>query len=480
MTLWLIPGIFYLLFTIRGGGPLEAPGITYSYSPWAFMNGLESSLSILFGGIFIYLLAGIDHGKSEAPADATNRDNSLDRTFIWLGLVIGLVVLARLDDIFLLVSVLVFGAVSSDLARSRTRRLFMLAFPTITLLAAYMTYHYISGQSLLPVSGSIKSTGGAAFSGNFNTFLSDLLPAIHGIIRPKYSVEGWSITASRSSAMLIPMAFALWFLISLRIMRTSAPDEYERSKWFIPMLLYIVFKGSYNLINVRLGSQGYWYYAVAILMLNYMVIVFAWERFGQAFRAGRPMLKAGVLGVYILMYLFQSANIIYLTNFPDAWHYAVWKDRREITAGIKKADPHAKMIDRSDGIIAYALDMPAISALGYTLDYGGYVAKKQHRFIEYAVGRGFNATFSGAHAYPMEKGAYTFREIYRHAPTDTVFLRIEPRSEMKVTHIEDKDGSTSPRTPRWPGTAANNNGSIGTSGKKEKAPLANSVPGKTK
>lgn len=440
LTIWLIPGLFYLLFTIRGGGPMEAPGITYSYSPWAFMNGLESSLSILFGGMFIFLVSHLEPGANQVPRDSTGQpswNNPFDYTLALIGLTIALMVLARLDDVFLLLSVLLFGVWSSDLREARLRRLIVLAFPTVTLLLAYMTYNYVSGQSLLPVSGSLKSTGGAAFSGNLNTFLSDLFPAIHELIRPNYSLEGWSVTAARSSAMLLPMGFALWFLIYIRILRNSAPEEYERDKWLVPMLLYIVFKGSYNLINVRLGSQGYWYYAVAILMLNYMVIVLTWDRLGNVFRAARPVIKGGVVAVYIVMYLFQSANIIYLTNFLDGWHYAIWKDRREITAAIKKADPRAKIIDRSDGIVAYALDVPAISALGYTLDYGGYLAKKEGRFLEYALRRGFNATFSGAHAYPMKEGLYRYTEIYRHVPTDTIFLRIEPRTEIKVSHVDD-------------------------------------------
>jgi len=54
--LWLIPGPFYLLFTVKGASLDVAHGLTYTFCPWALMNGMESPCSVLAGGMFVYLL----------------------------------------------------------------------------------------------------------------------------------------------------------------------------------------------------------------------------------------------------------------------------------------------------------------------------------------------------------------------------------------------------------------------------------------
>ncbi len=256
--------------------------------------------------------------------------------------------------------------------------------------------------------------------------LCDLLPPLRGIIRPSYSLSEWGNTAVRSSAMVLPMIFALWLAVHLLRSRIRHSELFQKFQWLLPIVLYIVLKGTYNLVNVRLGSQGYWYYALTVLLTNYLLLIILWQAIPwDSIRISAPIRRM-CMGLYVCFYLFTAAHTIALGSLVDHRFYPLWCDRVEITAALKKIDPAVKLIDRSDGNYAYSLDIPAVCALGYAIDHEGYVAMQNNRFLDYCVGRGFNVTFQGEHAYPITKGNYVFEKIYEHKPSGTVFVRILP------------------------------------------------------
>jgi hypothetical protein len=427
--LWLIPGPFYMLFTIKGVGNEIAHGVTYTFCPWAFMNGMESPCSVLACGLFLVLLTRTFFVADQSPANADSRAEvsiPSDARLVALGLSVSLLVMARLDDIFLLFTTALFLLCREPRGSRGFRGALLVVLPSLVLLTAYLAFNYSAGQSLLPISGKVKSTGAAALTGNIAMALCDLFPPLHGLIRPSYSLQDWSITAVRSSALILPVAFAVWFALYLFRSRSARPDVYRRFQWLLPLLFYMVLKGLYNLVNVRLGSQGYWYHALPILMTNYMAILVCWHFIPRESFQRFSVLRLGSIGLYVFVYLFTSANMIFSGSFANDRCYPLWQNRVQISSDLKKMDPSIKLIDRSDGAFAYCLDIPAVCALGYAIDYDGYVALKNGKFLDYCVGRGFDVTFEGPHSYAIDKADYEFRKIYEDKMSGNVFFRIEP------------------------------------------------------
>jgi hypothetical protein len=436
LPLWLIPGPFYLFFNVKLGNDV-AHGVTYAYSPWSFMNGMESPCTIAAGGLFLYLMTRAFYPATHLPQDARSTGDMgapSGKGLLTLGISLSLVVMSRLDDVFLLLTTALFFLFLDRRTSRPLRNVFILVLPTLVLLTGYMTFNYISCHSLLPISGMVKSSSAAALSGNIKMSLCDLFPPLHELIRPTYSLRDWGNTAVRSSAMILPMILSLWLATYIVRRRTHDPDFYHDFKWLLPVLFYMVLKGSYNLVNVRLGSQGYWYYALPVLMFNYVGILLLRSLIPRETFQRFPVLKWGCIGLYVFFYLFTSAKMICNGSFADDRYYPLWRDRQEITTALKRIDPAAKLVDRSDGAFAYSLDLPAVCALGYAIDYDGYVALKNDKFLDYCVRRGFNVTFEGRDAYPIRKDHYTLKKIYEHKASGSVFFKIEAEPPSKESN----------------------------------------------
>jgi hypothetical protein len=433
--LWLIPGPFYMLFTIKGASQEVAHGMTYTFCPWAFMNGMESPCSVFAGGMFIYLLTRMCYPADELPLQSEQSatgERPSDRILIVVGLSLALLIMARLDDVFLLFSVALFFLFIGLRGQRPMRGVAILMLPTVVILAAYVAFNYFSGQSLIPVSGKVKSTAVAALSGNIETSLSDFFPPIHSLIRPQYSPGQWSVTAVRSSALILPIVFALWLAVYVLKSKTKHPEMFHKFKWVLIILGYIALKGMYNLVNVRLGSQGYWYHTLPIVMLNYLAILLCWVFISRDASRRCSLVRTGSAGLYALVYLFVSANMIFSASFAgDKWRL-IWRDRQEIVSELKKIDPNIKLIDRSDGVFAYLLDMPAVCAQGYAIDYDGFLALQSDKLLDYCIARGFEVTFEGRHAYPISKEGYTFTKLYEHKASGTTFFRIRSAANHSV------------------------------------------------
>lgn len=420
-SLWLIPGPFYLLFT-------AANTITYTFSPWAFMNGMETPLSILLCGIFLNLWAGVfvrcrqlvsRHARIQAESALAFP------TVAAIGVVVSFMIMARLDDIFLLVALAVTLLFFADSWKGRMKRLAVLAFPGVVLLAAYGAYNHSQGLTIIPVSGLAKCSPTAAFSGNFTTFLSDFLPPIHELIRPdKYRLTGWWASAARSTGMVLPIAFAVLTGAMVLGRKEGIFHTFRENLWCLPLLLYIILKGSYNLANVRIFNQGYWYYPVAVLMLNCLVIVFAWE--WTRFHGIRGTVPAKALGVviFVLIYCFNSADIVSKGVSYEDWPYRLWQHREEMTAELLKIKPDVKLVDRTDAILSYILPVPSVTLSGFVTDQEGHRARETGRLLQYYVERGFDVTHDGVPAWHLPKN-FRYRRFYWHLPSHVAFMQIE-------------------------------------------------------
>jgi hypothetical protein len=428
LPLWLIPGPFYLLFT-------SMDTIPHSYSPWAFMNGMETPLTVFLGGAFLLLLTRMSQDQTEAGGQF--KKELRYGPLAALGLLMALITLTRLDDIFL-----VFGVVCSVILfmgsfRDRASAALILAGPTFAALGLYMLYNFATGQTLLPVSGLIKSTPTAAFSANMETFVSDLFPPLSHIVRPsKYVMSDWYATSYRTTAMFIPVIFALLVLVGIRrkwSMRRSLDTE---DFLFLPMIFYIVLKCSYNILNVRFWNQGYWYYPLCVIMVNFMVLVI-YNRWARSFAPERRSIVRGLAVIsFIFIYFFHSAGVIYKASIYSQWPLEVWDRRDEINRELVARAPSAKLVDRSDGVFGYALSIPTMPLSGFTVDKRGYEARNRGRLLEDLFSRGYAVTWTGPHAWPLPEG-FRLRKLFTHEPTEFTFMKLDPIIQRAGAAPED-------------------------------------------
>lgn len=432
LPLWLIPGPFYLLFT-------SMETIPHSYSPWAFMNGMETPLSIFLGGLFLLLMvkvfmAGTDESQPEQRAYSVG-------SFLLIGAVVSLLVLTRLDDIFLAPALAVTALLIPANFRKKRSLVLALTGPTAIVLTLYMAYNYITGQTLLPVSGLIKSTPTAAFSGNAATFLSDLFPPIHHALRPeKYVMTDWYATSYRTSAMFMPLVFALLTLAVIWNTRTGERRLSGYDLLFLPMALYIVMKCSYNILNVRFWNQGYWYYPLCVIMVNFMVIVIFHRALTNSGLWKKPVIRGLALTSFLFIYCFHSAGVIYKSAVYSEWPLEVWANRDEINRELMAEAGSPRLVDRSDGVFGYALSIPTMPLSGFTVDKEGYQARNEGRLLENLFSRGYRITWTGRSAWPVPKG-FTMEKLFTHEPTRVTFMKIAPLARTAVAPPMDDSES---------------------------------------
>jgi hypothetical protein len=419
---WLIPGPFYLFFT-------STSTARYGYSPWACVNGMETSLSILFAGIFLFLLVDRYAETCEGALPlSTPYEVAADerRVLSSIGVVAGFMILARLDDFFLLVGLAAFAIMQGGSRKAMALRGAYMCLPSLFLLGMYFIFNYVTNQTILPVSGLVKATPTAAFSGNMTSFLRDFIPPFHHLIRPeKYNlIRDWPATAFRTSAMMVPMIFGIFLLASIFRECKQRPEHRHDYVWLVPLLVYIILKSLYNLLNVRYWNQGHWYYPVSILMMNFIVIIVGHRSIRLTGLLQAPLLRRGFVLTFVCMYLFQSAAVIFRGVSYGEWPYNVWLHREELSSRLKELDPDAKLVDRSDGIFSYVLGVPAVTLSGFTVDTEGYAARNNDRLLQYYVARGFRVTWDGVPGWPLPK-EFRYTPFYIHNQSHVTFLRIE-------------------------------------------------------
>ena len=155
--LFMFPGMVY----ISGYQATTSEyGLSNIYQPFSFINGMESALTIFFFGILIVVLR--------------QKELSSPKDWFWVGCVVSLITMSRLDDIFLVVGFGIFLLIFRG--RHLYKNLLALFSPVCVSLILLFGYHLSTGQTLMPVSGSIKGTNTGEFDSNFTTLKRILMP----------------------------------------------------------------------------------------------------------------------------------------------------------------------------------------------------------------------------------------------------------------------------------------------------------------
>jgi hypothetical protein len=370
LGLLVVPGLYYLAIGVH----------VRNLSIWAALDGMESAFSVLFGGIFFFVLSlfiGAAAKRAFEPVAAYRA----------LGLVLPFLILSRLDDVFILPAFLVALLFFEASMRKRILAGIWIVGPSTVAILCYMLYNKLTVGSAMPLSGATKS----GFVGFLTAYLTTAVhfPPILDLKAhlAKRASDGPVLFSNsfRFVELLYPMVAAAFGALAIWKYRRR---EAEASILFA-ICLYILFKAGYNFLNVHPWHQSDWYYvfiALSLSVLGALALQKPWASLGKV-----PIARYGIMTFYVLMMLFSAsqyyATVVYdvpNANVPQFW---ARKDalRKELLA-----DGVTGIINVDDGITAFLLDFPNMHGFAFATDVEAQRAYRQSRMLSLAYSRGIN------------------------------------------------------------------------------------------
>ena len=247
--LCVIPGfIFFILTTIN---PNYA-------SLWSYANGMESALSLFLFACYFSLML-----------DSSTYLEGRKKRLVLISIILGLIVLARLDDIFLLLAICAPLLLDRKPPLQQLKRMLALLGIPIFLVSIYCTINFYYAGTFLPISGQVKKE--ISFIPNILNLMNTFLP-LKEILRNDVWLF-WNSLSWRALLNTIPIIVAICFLIFFNNRSLTKKNKENNFDYFLSALaLYIIFKGGFNIIFVDLWNQGHWYYPISIVTSNILVL----------------------------------------------------------------------------------------------------------------------------------------------------------------------------------------------------------------
>lgn len=446
LAMLLVPGLYHVVFAVD----------VSQNAVWSYMNGMESPLTILLGALLIReaVLLWQDPVRLEARG-----------TYPRLAVLATLIVLARLDDVFLLVGIGLAVLLTLD-RRLILRALPWAAVPVVGILAYVSFNHWYAGM-WLPVSGELK--GGAPIVYNLKKFIYNAFPPVELIT----AAMNWHIDQR--------LNMVTYF--NLRILQATVPllvgiavlavfwgerggDTWRRGALFMGFAIYMVLKGLYNIFGANITQQGEWYFPLSLMLTNLFAIwgiAIAWRRLAgladtQAFRRGQSAAVGLAALVLFLVATGQYLERVVAMSAGGQPQQALWDDRERLARELAAIDPDMGLIEMENGFIAYALPNRVINGKLWVIDKEALEAFKAGRFLTLAYERGLDTITSTYHGpwgriYLEAPGRYgehfdlddptgamrqflerkfpdaanfEFELIHTHEPSGTYFVRMTP------------------------------------------------------
>lgn len=382
-VLGAVPSIYYLFFS----GALQY----YAPSPWSFCNGMESPFSILFFGITVYLII--------------NKDFLIIFKYdkaILVSVLLTLITLSRLDDIFIFFPFLVFLLIFSNGVIDGCKKVSILFMPGI-IIGCYLLYNFYYSGMVLPVSALAK--GGADIKNNLIYLLNIFIPYKQVFY---YFDDEWRNATWRIMQIIIPLIISCFWIINnvsllLRAQKNGISLVWRESYGsfvFYGLNVYVILKALYNITNVSLFNQGYWYFPLSIMIFNMVAVTLISDNYikddDRNVSSKNKNKNKNKIFFFLITFFFVLliANVFIDSKHPSAYsrsNYSFWIKREEITENLYKVYSGKGIIELDDGIIAYSLPIPAMGGFGFTLDKEAFKAKQRGKLLELAYHRGFRA-----------------------------------------------------------------------------------------
>ena len=393
LGLLVVPGVYYLVAGVH----------VHNLWLWASMDGMESALSILFGGLFFLLLSFFIGASAPSGFDLLR----FAKASRW---VLPLIVLSRLDDIFLLPGLWAAILLFEPERRRQFRAILTVSLPTIVAALAYMLYNKVTVGAAMPLSGGTKS----GFAGPVFTYLAAglhlpmILDLKQALTHTPYNPEAIWTNSFRFVEVLYPLVAAAFGAAVLWRYRRRAADSLV---WFA-LCVYVLIKMGYNLLMVHPWHQADWYYALIMLSLSIMAaqaIAGAWTRLETL-----PLARTGTVTIYCMLLLLASSQYYVSIAFqsPKEPAQLFWAHQQKIRAELVQHGVTGILND-DDGITAFLMDMPNLHGFAFATDVEAQKAHQAGRMLSLAYSRGINS-IAGAGYLSAETAPETDSEIHTY------------------------------------------------------------------
>lgn len=370
LALLLVPGLFYMVIGVH----------VRTLAMWSALDGMESAFSLLFGGLFFYVLSLYTGSSARKSYDQVSACRAL-------GLVLPFVILSRLDDFFTLPAFLLALFFFETSVRKRIISGIWIAGPSTLAILSYLIYNKVTAGSGMPLSGATKS----GFVGFLSAYLTAAIhfPPILDLktLLTRKEASGPDIFANgfRLVEVVYPMlaaGFGAWAVWTYR--RRQAVSAI----WF-GICLYIIFKMSYNFLFVHPWHQAEWYYIFIALCLSVLGIIALQEPWKTLDTI--PIAKYGIVTLYVMLLMLSAsqfyANLVYQS--PDDVAAQFWKRHEGISSQLA-AHGVRGIVNVDDGITAFLLDLPSMHGFAFATDVEAQRAYRTGRMLSLAYSRGIN------------------------------------------------------------------------------------------
>lgn len=398
--IFMFPGIVYLC---SYQSTTVEYGVTNIYQPLSFLNGMESATTIfLFGLLFLFLSRFSDFQVNQ---------------YFGLGGLISLIVMSRLDDVFLLAGFAVYILFVES--QQKFRKFILLVFPSVSALTILFLYHLVTNQTFIPVSGKIKGTDTGEFSSNYVTVLN--------LLHPGKLLEAVN---TRAYGLFIPLFLAIFYLVMFGLIRNtqhSTLNTFSSLKiYFIPLSTYVIFKSIYIFYKFYLIETGYWYYVGPVICVNFLAVVIIGKLFDQT-----HIQRFFLIFVIALIQIFNLSFTFHKLQ-TDNSSYTVFSNRQTLESKlIELFGGDVKFIDGTDGIYSYIFDKPSQSARGFTTNRDGFKAFQAggyDGYYSYLLKNGYNVLVGlNTYTHPVPDSILV-RTVFIDANTGTVFSKLEQKT----------------------------------------------------
>ena len=414
----LLPGIYYLVC----GWAFPPAGST-----WSFINGLETPASIFAFGLFALLL----------PVD-DERKPTTSHLIAW-SLALALMVMARLDDVFLVAAVVIALVRRETRWRDRARKAVAAGAAPAIAVIVYVSYNVAVSGHMFPSSAAVKE--GSSLLANVHLMAMPFAP--FGIMLA--GADGWPLLAAKSLHLLFPLAVAIIFLIRRRILALEL------------LAIYVVIKNVYNLAFVWIWHQGFWYFplplliaglfialeieqriwngspivhpglastrsyllALAVVALALLIIPFVsqggrvgWAVFAGVASVGCIIALWGASQWWVIAALTAWGLVIATSDVVNrsAWKYGdqyarFWRERARLREEFEALPLVSPIVEFDDGVVTYGLSIQGMSGFGLAADSEAVAAKRAGRLLDLAYQRGFRNIASVYYVPPLPPDA---------------------------------------------------------------------------
>ena len=362
------PGLFWIL---------TASVAASHFSTWSYANGMESALALL-----CFSLAFALCGEDEA---------GVGKTFA-IAVMLGLAVLARLDDVFLAACVGGWLVLRSS-PQGRLRRVLALS-PIAVLVGWYVVYNRLHVGVFLPTSGAVKA--GFALPVNIMWTVRMFLPLLTGD-KPQALAQhqpffSFGEATGRVLQMVLP---AVICLVELRWRRRQR-SEGAAFSLVDALCVGVILKAAYNFVFVEAFAQGQWYYTVSIAAANLVLVLWV-ERAVEKLWPVVGLTRRGelrFLGVQLLWMLFALNVVLSWRNFTGgSAELRLLNDNSAFRAKLQSLGAD-RIFEFDDGFTSYVADVPAEAGIGLALDPQAVKALKENRLLDLSYKRGYRIAVS--------------------------------------------------------------------------------------